>query len=117
MIILDLSDKNSSFFKIIEVKSKQDQNFFWFNGIPLVDISRVVVFVDFKDKKFDEKPDFYILNRKDVLEHMILEQEKYANGCKSSSKTFSAERSKFFQNHPEYEFKKVDVGSRIDFTV
>lgn len=43
----------------VEVKSKQDQEWPWIKGIFGKDI--LLIFVDFENKKENERPDFYIL--------------------------------------------------------
>ena len=117
-ILVNYQDKkDNEFFKIIEVKTKQDGNFFWFHGIPLKDKNHLVVFVDLKDKTFDDKPDFYILDVNDVLENTIEQVKRYANNIRSSTKKLTNVNSKFINEHPDYELKINKKGDQIEFNL
>jgi len=48
---------------LVEVKAKQGKEWPGIKGI--VSEKRLLVFVDFQNKKPDERPDFYVLNAKD----------------------------------------------------
>lgn len=78
MDILVISDKESSFFVTVEVKSTADKGSWpWIRGIP-DDKSHILVFVNFSAQDLNKRPDFYILNGKDW--HSIIEPlqgEKY----------------------------------------
>ena len=86
-LLVNFQDENQNeFFKIIEVKTKQDGNFFWFHGIPVIDKNRLCVFVDFKGKLFGDRPDFYILNTDDVCKNVVKQVEEYVKRMKNSTK-------------------------------
>lgn len=51
-------------FVKVEVKSKIENKWPWIKGIP-VDANHILVFVDFQNKKDNERPDFYVLTGSD----------------------------------------------------
>jgi len=58
----------------IQVKGKQGKEWPWIKGISGKDI--LLVFVDFENKKENERPDFYILTAKDWERLLKIEKKK-----------------------------------------
>jgi len=117
-ILVNFQDEHQNeFFKIIEVKTKQDGNSFWFHGIPVVDKNRLVIFVDFKGKLFDERADFYILNTDDVRKNIVKQVEGYIKRMKNSTKKLTNIGSLFIKNHPDYDLDIDELPDQINFSL
>ena len=117
-LLVNFQDKEQNeFFKIIEVKTKQDGSFIWFHGIPVVDKNRLVIFLDFKGKMFDDKPDFYILNVDDVLENVVVQVKEYVKRMRISTKKLTNISSVFIKNHPNYDLDINKLPDRIEFSM
>jgi len=117
-LLVNFQDENQNeFFKIIEVKTKQDGKSFWFHGIPVIDKNRLVIFVDFKGKLFDERPNFYILNTDDVRKNIVKQVEEYVTRMRNSTKKLTNISSVFIKDHPNYDLDIVELPNRIEFSM
>ncbi len=117
-LLVNFQDENQNeFFKIIEVKTKQDGNSFWFHGIPVIDKNRLVIFVDFNGKHFDERPNFYILNTDDVRKNLVKQVQEYITRMRNSTKKLTNISSIFIKDHPNYDLDVVELPNRIEFSM
>ena len=100
LLVSFTKEKKKHIFKRIEVKTKQINKFPMVGGIPLIDNSSIIIFVDFYEKKFDQSPDFYILNSRDYENYFKEKIGKWVEMKKAQKQDRKSFRTNWIRSRP-----------------